>query len=101
MSVYRVVMFKLKKDTSPAAIQAFVDEAKQTMAKFPGVKSYAIGPPLDLARTKGFDFGIVMELEHLDLLAVWESDPNHRRLHNMREAICEESLAFSLPGSLS
>jgi hypothetical protein len=29
-------MFKLKKDTSPAVIQAFVDEAKQTMAKFPG-----------------------------------------------------------------
>jgi hypothetical protein len=87
-----------------------------------GIISLELGPPQDLARTKGFDFGLVLCLENQEALEGFLTHPAHIRyvfclvsiynkylqampyltmilcfrLHNLREEICEDSLAYSL-----
>ena len=79
-----------------------------------GVVSIEVGPPLDMARTKGFDMGIFMVLETKEHLKTFAEHPAHllyvstntwwdfaakfvNRLHDMRESMSDDSLAFNLP----
>ncbi|KAL6796400.1 stress responsive A/B barrel domain protein [Trichoderma sp. SZMC 28013] len=96
MPVYRVVLFRLKKDASEAQVEQFINESKEEGRKIQGVLSLEIGPALDMQRTKGYDMGIILQLETQEHLALFAQDPHHLRLHDMREQICEDSLAFNL-----
>ena len=44
-----------------------------------GLISLEVGPPLDLARTKTFDMGVVIVLESKEHLKLFAEDPNHLR----------------------
>jgi hypothetical protein len=84
-------------------------------SKWKGVISLEVGPPVDMHRTKGYDMGIVLQVEtpeHLESFAastghlrcaycIFHPKPRclHRRtnrLHELREALSEDSLAFNL-----
>jgi hypothetical protein len=44
-----------------------------------GLVSLEVGPPMDMARTKGFDFGVVLCLEGPEYLDVFAKHPAHIR----------------------
>ncbi|KKP00434.1 hypothetical protein THAR02_07464 [Trichoderma harzianum] len=96
MPAYRIVLFKLKKDVSEAQVEQFINESKEEGRKVPGVLSLEIGPALDMQRTKGYDMGIILQVETPEHLASFAKDARHLRLHELREQITEDSLAFNL-----
>ncbi|KAF9884534.1 hypothetical protein FE257_001479 [Aspergillus nanangensis] len=96
MPVYRVVLFRMKGDATEEQKLLFIRDAKKLREEIPGVLSLEVGPALDMHRTKGYDMGIVLQLETAAHLEKFASHPGHVRLHYMREAMCEDSLAFNL-----
>ena len=81
---------------------------------FKGVISNNAGPPIDDSRAKGYDMGVVLTLESKENLKTWAESPEHIRfatssgtepsinmlilcrLHELRESICEDSLAYDI-----
>ncbi|PON22916.1 hypothetical protein TGAM01_v208171 [Trichoderma gamsii] len=80
MPVYRVVLFRLKKDAPAAQVEQFITESKEGGRKIPGVLSLEVGPALDMQRTQGYDMGIFLQLETQEHLKSFAKDPHHLRL---------------------
>ncbi|KIW23932.1 uncharacterized protein PV07_09679 [Cladophialophora immunda] len=96
MPVIRTVLFKTKPGVTENQKQAFVDEARRVTHLMPGVISLQIGPALDTERTKGYNMGIFLTVKKRETLKAWAINPEHLKLHNMREEITDDSLAFNL-----
>jgi hypothetical protein len=54
-------------------------ECTDSSTNYAGIISLELGPPQDLARTKGFDFGIVLCLENLEAFEGFIKHPAHLR----------------------
>ncbi|KAK5988271.1 hypothetical protein PT974_12413 [Cladobotryum mycophilum] len=96
MAVHRVLLFKTKEGTTEEQKRAFITEARSLLDVIPGLLSLKIGPALEMSRTKGFDMGIILELQSLQHLQIFATHPAHLRLHDIRENISNDSLAFML-----
>ncbi|KIM94211.1 hypothetical protein OIDMADRAFT_21446 [Oidiodendron maius Zn] len=96
MPVHRIVLFRLKKDATKEQIADFIASSRAVVGKTPGVISNNAGPPVDDSRAKGYSMGVVLTLESKENLKTWAESPEHIRLHELREAICEDSLAYDI-----
>ncbi|PMD49032.1 stress responsive A/B barrel domain protein [Hyaloscypha variabilis F] len=99
MPVVRIILFKTKAGATEEQKNAFIDGSKALRGVVPGLLSLEIGPSIDMARAKGYDMGIVLVLESPAHIKIFAEHPAHLRLHDMREAISEDSLAFMLETS--
>ncbi|KAH8817484.1 stress responsive A/B barrel domain protein [Xylogone sp. PMI_703] len=96
MPLRRIVLFRLTKDATEEQLNAFINGSKAVAPKVPGVISLEIGPPLNDARAKGYNMGLILTLESPAILKDWLSNSDHLKLHDLREAISEDSLAFDI-----
>ncbi|KAJ2983213.1 hypothetical protein NQ176_g847 [Zarea fungicola] len=97
MAIYRVFLFKLKDGVTQEQIQEANDAAKQLETVIPGLISINVGPALEMSQTKGFDMGVIMQMESLEHVKLFATHPEHKKVQKLREAISEgDSLAFML-----
>ncbi|KAJ6103566.1 hypothetical protein N7486_003788 [Penicillium sp. IBT 16267x] len=96
MPVYRIILFRLKPHATEAQKSAFFEESHKLKGVIPGIVSLELGPAMDMARTKGFDYGIVLCLEGPEYLDIFAKHPAHLKLHDIREEMCDDSLAFNI-----
>ncbi|OJI97260.1 hypothetical protein ASPVEDRAFT_36671 [Aspergillus versicolor CBS 583.65] len=98
MTVYHIVLFRLKQGVTPAQVQTWTTIAEGMVGKIPGLVSLKAGGPLPICvpRAKGFDMGLVAVLEKPGDLEGYATHPAHLEVHKMREALCEETLAYDM-----
>ena len=72
--------FREKYQVSPPGRRAYTFlEAQFDLYLIEGVLSLEVGPALDMHRTKGYDMGIVLQLETAAHLEVFAKHPGHVR----------------------
>ncbi|KAF2101777.1 hypothetical protein NA57DRAFT_34413, partial [Rhizodiscina lignyota] len=93
-----IVLFKLKPGTSPEKIEEMKATGSAMVGQVPGLIKFDCAPPLASTahRAKGFDLGVVAVLEKASDVAVYADHPAHLKVHKMREAICDDTLAYDL-----
>ncbi|KAL1955548.1 hypothetical protein VTO42DRAFT_8427 [Malbranchea cinnamomea] len=98
MPVYHIVLFRFKQGVTQAQVDHFTLLAKGMVGKIPGLLELKTGPPLDITahRAKGFNMGIVAILEKPADVKVYAEHPAHLELHNYRESLCEDTLAYDM-----
>ncbi|KAG6989792.1 hypothetical protein G7Y79_00064g094150 [Physcia stellaris] len=98
MPVYHVLLFKLKPGVSQEQIDGFCGAGKQMVGKIPGLRDFQVGPALAITahRAKGFDMGVVAILENVADITGYGPHPAHREVHELREQITEDTLAFDM-----
>ncbi|KAL4900302.1 hypothetical protein BDW74DRAFT_96205 [Aspergillus multicolor] len=96
MTVYHIVLFRLKQGVTPAQVKTWMSIAENMVGKIPGLVSLKAGGPLPICvpRAKGFDMGLVAVLEKPGDLEGYAVHPAHMEVHKMREEFCEETLAY-------
>ncbi|KAI1100862.1 hypothetical protein F4804DRAFT_317751 [Jackrogersella minutella] len=98
MPVYHVVLFRTKPGVKQDSLQEFTKRANAMVSQIPGLLKINVGPPLAVTahRSKGFDMGLVAVLEKQEDLAVYATHPAHLHAQELREEICEDSLAYDM-----
>ncbi|KIW99600.1 uncharacterized protein Z518_11013 [Rhinocladiella mackenziei CBS 650.93] len=98
MPIYHVVLFKLKPGVTPAQISNFTTMAKGMVGKIPGLLKLDANTPLlsTAHRGKGFNMGLIAILEKADDVKVYAEHPAHLEVQSVREAICDDTLAYDL-----
>ncbi|KAI1088916.1 hypothetical protein F5B19DRAFT_469454 [Rostrohypoxylon terebratum] len=98
MTVYHIVLFKLKPGAKQELIDEFVTTAKAMVNEVPGLTKVDVGPPLPISvhRGHGFNMAVVGVLEKPEDIAVYAAHPAHQRAHELREQLCEDSLVYDL-----
>ncbi|KAH8698388.1 stress responsive A/B barrel domain protein [Talaromyces proteolyticus] len=98
MTVYHVVLFRLKPGVTQSQITNWAQIAKDMVGKIPGLVSLQANQPLPISvpRAKGFNMGIVAVLEKPEDLQVYATHPAHLEVQTLREELCEDTLAYDL-----
>ncbi|KAM0805838.1 stress responsive A/B barrel domain protein [Usnea florida] len=96
MTVYHVVLFKLKPGVNKAQIDTFAATAKTMVGKIPGLLDLQAGPglPVSAPRAKGYDVGLVATLEKVDDVGPYGAHPAHSETLRLRDELCDDTLAF-------
>ncbi|CAK3809809.1 Hypothetical predicted protein [Lecanosticta acicola] len=96
MTVYHIVLFKLKPNTPAEKISEMKAAGSAMVGQVPGLQRIDFGSPVLPARAQGFDLGLVAILEKAEDIKVYAEHPAHLKVHALREAICEDTLAYDL-----
>ncbi|GJP90870.1 hypothetical protein AnigIFM56816_011771 [Aspergillus niger] len=98
MPVFHVVLFRLKPGVPASELEAWARLGKAMVGKIPGLLEFHANPPLAMtaSRAKGYDMGLVAILEKPSDLQVYATHPAHLELHEKREQLCEDTLAYDL-----
>ncbi|KAI0007417.1 hypothetical protein F4779DRAFT_514865 [Xylariaceae sp. FL0662B] len=98
MPVYHIVLFRLKPTVSQESLVEFSAKVRSMMGKIPGLLKIDINRPLPATahRSKGYDVGVVAILEKPEDVAVYASHPAHLEVHEIRQRLCDDSLAYDL-----
>ncbi|KAI2464408.1 fungal-specific transcription factor domain-containing protein [Annulohypoxylon bovei var. microspora] len=96
MPVYHIVLFRLKPGVTQEVLDEFATRAKGMVTQIPGLTKLDIGRPLPITahRSNGFEMGLVAILEKQEDIAVYAAHPAHLRVQELREEMCEETLAY-------
>ncbi|KAF2093862.1 stress responsive A/B barrel domain protein [Rhizodiscina lignyota] len=96
MGAYRIVLIRLKQGVTEEQKAEFIRESKKLLDNVPGLLAIEVGPPTDMERTKGFDMGVFLTLSAAEDLDGFAKHPEHLRMHEIRTALSEDTLAFNL-----
>jgi len=98
MTVYHIVLFKLKPGTPAEKVEEIKAAGYAMVGQVPGLSKIDFAPPLESTahRSKGFDLGLVAILEKPEDVAVYVAHPAHVKVNSLREAITEDALAYDL-----
>ncbi|EAW07574.1 uncharacterized protein ACLA_022880 [Aspergillus clavatus NRRL 1] len=98
MTVYHIVLFRLKPGVTQAQIANWGAIAESMVGKIPGLVSLKAGQPLPISvsRAKGFDMGLVAVMESPEHVASYATHPAHLEVQKLREELCEDTLAYDL-----
>ncbi|KAK4505440.1 hypothetical protein PRZ48_003403 [Zasmidium cellare] len=79
MTVYHIVLFKLKKGTPESTISQLKEAATAMVGQVPGLQKIDLGPPIPAtaARAKGFDYGLIAILDKAEDLKGYAEHPAH------------------------
>ncbi|KAI9897930.1 hypothetical protein N3K66_006290 [Trichothecium roseum] len=96
MAIYHIVLFKLRPGVRMSQVQDWAACGSAMLGQIPGLLQWHCGQPLAMTayRARGYDMGIVAILENTESLQAYADHPAHQRVHEMREALCSETLAF-------
>lgn len=96
MTVYHIVLFKLKSGVNKEQLDHFAATARSMVGKIPGLLDFQLGPGLALTahRAKGYDMGLVATLEKVEDVTSYGLHPAHQETHRLREELCDDTLAF-------
>ncbi|KAF2159173.1 hypothetical protein M409DRAFT_30312 [Zasmidium cellare ATCC 36951] len=92
------VLVKLKPGASSSQIAAWSNKGRAMVGQIPGLVRWQPGPPLEVTkhRCKGFGMAVVAILDKEEDIAVYTDHPAHREGHHLREAFCDETVAYDL-----
>ncbi|KAJ5902115.1 hypothetical protein N7495_002643 [Penicillium taxi] len=98
MTVYHIVLFRLKAGVTPAQVESWATLARNMVGTVPGLVSLQANTPLPicLPRAKGFDMGLVAVLEKPEDIATYAVHPAHLEVSKVREELCEDTLAYDM-----
>ncbi|CAI6100881.1 hypothetical protein V2G26_010451 [Clonostachys chloroleuca] len=98
MPIYHIVLFKLKPGVTEAQIAEMRAAGEAMVGVVPGLKSFEMGPPLASTahRSQGFDMGLFTILETEEQVLAYAGHPAHQKVHKIREAICDDTLAYDM-----
>ncbi|PVH69130.1 stress responsive A/B barrel domain protein [Cadophora sp. DSE1049] len=98
MPIYHIVLFRLKPGIPTDKINTWKLLAKQLKGKIPGLIELHTNTlvPATAARAKGFDMALVAILESMDDILSYAKHPAHLEVHEAREQICDETIAFDI-----
>jgi hypothetical protein len=68
------------------------------LMKWIGLLKFDFGPPLASTahRAQGYDLALVATLEKAEDVKVYAEHPAHLKVHQVREAVSDETLAYDL-----
>ncbi|RAK96835.1 uncharacterized protein BO80DRAFT_496790 [Aspergillus ibericus CBS 121593] len=98
MAIFHIVLFRLKKGVSASDVEAWNELGRGMVGKIPGLRELHINAPLAMtaSRAKGFDMGLVAILEKPEDLQVYANHPDHLKVQELRESLCDDALAYDL-----
>ncbi|PYI01437.1 hypothetical protein BO78DRAFT_401270, partial [Aspergillus sclerotiicarbonarius CBS 121057] len=98
MPIFHIVLFRLKPGVSASEVEAWNELGRGMVGKIPGLRELHINPPLAMtaSRAKGFDMGLVAILEKPEDLQVYATHPDHLKVQELREKLCDDALAYDL-----
>ncbi|KAK3712602.1 hypothetical protein LTR37_009045 [Vermiconidia calcicola] len=87
MTVYHIVLFKLKPSATKEQVSELKDAANSMVGQIPGwsnpksLTKMEVGPPLEstASRAKGFDYGLIAVLEKPEDVKVYAEHPVHQK----------------------
>jgi antibiotic biosynthesis monooxygenase (ABM) superfamily enzyme len=73
------VLFKLKSDADPERVRRWQELAHSMVGKVPGLLELQSGSPVELTApmARGFDMGVVVQVDYLETLATFFTHPSH------------------------
>ncbi|KAJ0413413.1 stress responsive A/B barrel domain protein [Aspergillus carlsbadensis] len=98
MPVFHIVLFRLRPGVSAAQLEEWSKLGKAMVGKIPGLLEFYANPPLAMtaSRAKGYDMGVVAILEKPEHVQTYGAHPAHQEVHNIREQLCEDTLAYDM-----
>ncbi|PSN72952.1 hypothetical protein BS50DRAFT_174402 [Corynespora cassiicola Philippines] len=98
MPIYHIVLFKLKPNVLPEQIEELKEAGKAMVGVIPGLRSFALGPPLASTahRAQGWDMGLMTLMDTEQDVLNYAGHEAHQKVHKLREAICDETLAYDM-----
>ncbi|KAK4630970.1 hypothetical protein CLAFUW4_03119 [Fulvia fulva] len=96
MTVYHIVLFKLKPGTPQEKVEELKAAGSAMVGQVPGLQRIDFGPPVLATRAHGFDIGLVAILDKKEDIKVYAEHPAHLKVHALREAVCDDTLAYDL-----
>ncbi|PWY89703.1 hypothetical protein BO94DRAFT_534450 [Aspergillus sclerotioniger CBS 115572] len=94
MPIFHIVLFRLKKGVSASEVEAWNELGRGMVGKIPAAHQ----PPLAMtaSRAKGFDMGLVAIMEKPEDLQIYANHPDHLKVQELREKLCDDALAYDL-----
>ncbi|RMZ77325.1 hypothetical protein DV737_g4409, partial [Chaetothyriales sp. CBS 132003] len=79
MTVYHIVLIRLRPTTTAAQASAWEKLIKAMVGQVPGLQRVEVGPPhaSTAHRSKGFNLGLVAVLDDADSIKVYAEHPAH------------------------
>lgn len=98
MTVYHIVLLKLKPEVTKEQADEFVQLAKAMVGKVPGLIRLDGAPPLAITahRSQGYGIGIVAVLEKPEDVPVYAGHSAHVKVNEYREVISTDTLAYDM-----
>ncbi|KAI8626092.1 hypothetical protein F5Y19DRAFT_447934 [Xylariaceae sp. FL1651] len=98
MTVYHVVLFKLKPNVSKTTLTEWAAQGAAMVGKIPGLIKFDANTPLPATahRTQGYEMGVVAILEKPEDIPVYADHPAHLEIAKLGREFSTETLAYDL-----
>ncbi|KAI0972122.1 hypothetical protein F4678DRAFT_431250 [Xylaria arbuscula] len=98
MAIFHAVLFKLKPGVSGTQLAELKMAGLEMLGTVPGLQSFNMGPPLPSTarRAQGFNMAIMTIIDTEENLLAYAGHPGHLKVHNMRLALCDETVVYDL-----
>ena len=77
--ICHVVLIRLKPEISAAGTDAFIAQAKETLAPIPGVRNLRVGSGLGVKAERSYPVALVMDFDDDAALEAYQVHPEHQR----------------------
>ncbi|KAL0959268.1 hypothetical protein HGRIS_014538 [Hohenbuehelia grisea] len=93
MAIIHFAFSRLRPGVSAADKEKIIAEAQAIVAvmSVPGMKRISVGPPLDAARTQGYDFALTADFENIDGFNAYLPNPDHLRLMKLMKNYTDDT----------
>ncbi|GJN94688.1 hypothetical protein Rhopal_007779-T1 [Rhodotorula paludigena] len=91
MPIHHIVLFKLKPELSQEDRDSFLTICQEGLAKVPYGTNDAMGPPMNDAFARGYEYGLYRCLKDVEELQAYRTCPEHMELINgvVKERVAE------------